>query len=248
MKRLLQFLNTKQQYSCLVIMYVIFFIFTGFLLLFFLSFASQSGIVFSEDDGFFTIVPEDYYDLPGNEEESMVSDQLKETESSNQTSLQTITNKNSFNIAVTSDWGCAEDTRNTVQNIQKKNPELVIAGGDLSYEESSKCWFEIIQPLKSKTKIAMGDHEYTDTKGGVVGITNEYLKPFNLEKTYYSFDIKNVHFTILDPYIDYRNSSAQYRFIENDLKTTSNNPNIDWTFVVESIPIYTSLSQHPGNS
>lgn len=225
-----------------------YFIVTVFIVLFFLLFTLQFRNVFSEDDGFFKIVPEDYYDLPENEEESIVPDQLIENNSSNQKTLKTTSNKNSFNIAITSDWGCGKDTINTVQNIQKKNPELVIAGGDLSYKESSKCWFDIIQPLKSKMKIAMGDHEYTDTKGGVVGVTNEYLKPLHLEKTYYSFDIKNVHFTILDPYIDSSNSSAQYHFIENDLKTASTNPNIDWTFVVESIPIYSSPSQHLGNS
>jgi hypothetical protein len=36
--------------------------------------------------------------------------------------------------------------------------------------------------------------------------------------------------------------------MENDLKTASTNPKIDWTFVVESIPIYTSPTQHPANS
>ena len=58
-----------------------------------------------------------------------------------------------------------EDTQKTAQNIQSKNPEIVIAAGDLSYDDSSECWFEIIQPFKSKMKIAMGDHEYSDTRG-----------------------------------------------------------------------------------
>ena len=39
----------------------------------------------------------------------------------------------------------------------------------------------------------------------------------------------------------------QYQFIENDLNTASNNPNIDWTFVVEHIPMYTSPSKHPAD-
>jgi hypothetical protein len=60
--------------------------------------------------------------------------------------------------------------------------------------------------------------------------------------------MNNVHIIFIDPYIDYSPSSAQYSFIENDLKTASTNPKIDWTFVVESIPIYTSPAQHPGNS
>ena len=77
--------------------------------------------------------------------------------------------------------------------------ELVIGAGDYSYTGSADCWFEIIQPFKSKMKIAMGDHEYIDTSGGATGIINQYLKPLNLEKTHYTFDMKNVHFTIIDP-------------------------------------------------
>src|ERR671913_81671 len=144
----------------------------------------------------------------------------------------------SFNIAVAADWGCDENAKKTAENIQKKNPELVIAAGDYSYKKSADCWFEIIQPFKSKMKIAMGDHEYSDTIGGTIGVINQYLKPLNLAKTYYSFDINNVHVTIIDPFIDYDPDSAQYQFIENDLKTASTNQKIDWTFVVESIPIY----------
>jgi hypothetical protein len=206
--------------------------------------------VFSADDGFFSIVPEDYYNPREYGEESIVPKQLQENNTSDQNALPTTrtTNKKSFNIAITADWGCEEDTKKTAENIQKKNPELVIAAGDLSYDKTADCWFEIIQPFKSKMKIAMGDHEYSDTSGGAIGIINQYLKPLNLEKTYYSLDMNNVHITIIDPYIDYGSSSTQYHFIENDLKTASTNPNIDWTFVVESIPIYTSPSQHSGNS
>jgi hypothetical protein len=94
----------------------------------------------------------------------------------------------------------------------------------------------------------MGDHEYSDTIGGPIGIIYQYLKPLNLAKTYYSFDLNNVHFVFIDPYIDYSPGSSQYQFIEQDLKTASTNPNIDWTFVVESIPIYTSPAKHSANS
>ena len=170
--------------------------------------------------------------------ESLYTNETSEIDSKN----------NNFNIAIAADWGCEEDTKKTVENMQNKNPEIVIANGDLSYEESSDCWFEIIRPLKSKMKIAMGDHEYSDTTGGIIGIVNQYLKPLNLENTYYSFDINNVHVTVIDPYIDYGSTSNQYQFIENDLKTASTNPSIDWIFVVESTPLYTSPSEHPANS
>ena len=74
-------------------------------------------------------------------------------------------NDGKFNIAVAADWGCEEDTEKTAENIQSKNPEIVIAAGDLSYDESADCWFEIIKPFMSKMKIAVGDHEYSDTNG-----------------------------------------------------------------------------------
>ncbi|HEX2406201.1 MAG TPA: metallophosphoesterase [Nitrososphaeraceae archaeon] len=157
-------------------------------------------------------------------------------------------NEGEFNIAVAADWGCEEDTEKTAENIQNKKPELVIAAGDLSYEESADCWFEIIEPFISKMKIAMGDHEYSDTSGGEKGIIYQYLKHLNLAKTYYSFDMNNTHLVFIDPYIDYDPSSAQYQFIEQDLRNAASNPKIDWTFVVESIPIYTSPSDHPADS
>jgi hypothetical protein len=203
--------------------------------------------VLSADDEFFGIAPEDYYDPRDYGEESKVPKQLQENNTSDQNAL-TTTNKNSFNIAVAADWGCDENATKTAENIQEKDPELVIAAGDLSYDESSDCWFEIIEPFVSKMKIAMGDHEYIDTSGGAIGIIDQYLKPLNLEKTYYSFDMNNVHVSVIDPFIDYKPGSSQYQFIENELKTASTNPKIDWTFVVESIPIYTSPAQHPGNS
>jgi hypothetical protein len=158
------------------------------------------------------------------------------------------TTDTTFNIAVAADWGCSEDTQKTAQNMQNKNPEIVIAAGDLSYDKSAECWFEIIQPFKSKMKIAMGDHEYSDTAVGAIGIINEYLKPLNLQKTYYSFDINNVHVVVIDPHIDYGTTSEQYKFIENDLKTASSNPKVNWIFAVESTPMYTSPSKHQADS
>ena len=94
----------------------------------------------------------------------------------------------------------------------------------------------------------MGDHEYHDTKGGKEAVNEWLFETFEFSKTYYSFDKNNDHFVFIDPYIDYTHDSAQYHFIEQDLKTASTNPKIDWTFVVESIPIYTSPAQHPAKS
>ena len=152
-----------------------------------------------------------------------------------------------FNIAVAGDWGCKKDAQKTAQNIQHKEPELVIANGDLSYKHSSKCWFEIIQPLQSKITIAMGDHEYSDTMDGVMGIFHQYLKPLNLERTFYSINIYNLHVIFMDPHIDYTPGGFQFQFVVDSLQGAYMDPEIDWIFVVESTPIYTSPAKHPAN-
>lgn len=154
----------------------------------------------------------------------------------------------SFNIAVASDWGCKGDAEQTANNIQSHDPDLVIAGGDLSYKGSAACWMDIIAPFKDKTTISMGDHDYDDTAGGKTGAINDYLKPLGMTNTYYSFNLHNVHFIAIDPYVAYGPNSPQYRFVVNDLANAYNDPNIDWIFVIEHIPLYTSPSKHPADS
>ena len=53
-----------------------------------------------------------------------------------------------FNFAAVGDWGCTSNTNNTVNNIVDKNPELVLALGDYSYNTTSDdCWFKIVKPI-----------------------------------------------------------------------------------------------------
>ncbi len=160
----------------------------------------------------------------------------------------TLGSPNTFNIAVASDWGCKGDAEKTAKNIQSHNPELVIAGGDLSYKGSSACWMNIIAPFKDKTTISMGDHDYDDTVGGKVGAVHDYLKPLGMTNTYYAFNLHNVHFLAIDPYVAYGPNTPQYKYVVNDLKHASTDPNIDWIFVIEHVPFYTSPSKHAANS
>ena len=155
---------------------------------------------------------------------------------------------NNFNIAIASDWGCKGDAEKTAKNIQSHNPELVIAGGDLSYKGSATCWMDIIAPFKDKTTISMGDHDYDDTVGGKAGAVHDYLKPLGMTNTYYAFNLHNVHFLAIDPYVAYGPNTPQYEYVINDLKHASSDPNIDWIFVIEHVPFYTSPSKHPADS
>jgi hypothetical protein len=49
-----------------------------------------------------------------------------------------------FNFAAAGDWGCTDNTKDTVNNIIDKKPELVVGLGDYSYENTADCWFDIV--------------------------------------------------------------------------------------------------------
>ena len=128
-----------------------------------------------------------------------------------------------FNFAAVGDWACTSKTKDTVKNIIAQNPELVLALGDLSYDNGAKCWLKIIKPVAEKTKIAIGNHEVESSKK-----LKDYMKAFNLEKQYYSFNYQNVHFLALSTETSYDEGSKQYKFAEKDLEQYSNDKSIEW--------------------
>jgi hypothetical protein len=140
-----------------------------------------------------------------------------------------------FNFVAVGDWGCTSDTIDTVKNIVDKDPELVLALGDLSYNSTAKCWLDIIEPIADKTKIAIGNHETDSTKK-----LKDYMEFFGLEEQYFSFNYENIHFTVISTELPYEEDSEQYNFVNNDLSKTSSNPNIDWIVVFYHSLAYTS--------
>jgi hypothetical protein len=136
-----------------------------------------------------------------------------------------------FNFAAVGDWGCKDDTTDTVNNILDKTPELVLGLGDYSYEDSPDCWFDVIQPIdNSMMKISIGNHDVEDLEA--------LMGHFGLTEEYYSFDYQNVHFIAVateEEYLDLSNDKAkeQLAFVQSDLEKASSNPNIDWI-----IPFY----------
>ena len=92
-----------------------------------------------------------------------VSDLGLKNNTSQNTTLSTTKSSKSieggFNFAAAGDWACTSKAKDTVKNIIAQNPELVLALGDLSYDNGAKCWLKIIKPVAEKTKIAIGNHE-----------------------------------------------------------------------------------------
>jgi predicted phosphodiesterase len=129
-----------------------------------------------------------------------------------------------------------------VKYIKSSEPELVITPGDLSYERNGDCFYVITKPIASKLKVALGNHDNEEDES--LKIRQEYMNYFNMTRPFYSFDHKNIHFIMMDSSLAPSKLSAQYHFVQKDLKKTANNPDINWIFVVIHKPLYTSQGKH----
>jgi hypothetical protein len=153
-----------------------------------------------------------------------------------------------FNFVTAGDFGCGDETNRTIEGMVKKNPEIVIALGDLSYDKSATCWLNSIIPLDTpgKIKITFGDHDLSRKMFKY----NDYIRHFNMSKPFYSFNHANVHFLALatakNSIIPYLNGSEQYNFVQKDLISARNNKSIDWIIVYSFRPFYSSVTSHSG--
>jgi predicted phosphodiesterase len=146
-------------------------------------------------------------------------------------------------ILTVGDFGCGSNAKNTVNNIEDKDPELVLALGDYSYKSTAKCWFDIIKPIDKETEINIGNHD-DDTKK----LLNSYLDHFDLSKQYYSFNRGNIHVLTMATQLDYKEGSKQFDFVKNDLQKASKNSKIKWIIVNLHRPIYTSPNSCSASS
>jgi hypothetical protein len=149
-------------------------------------------------------------------------------------------NSKAFNFAAVGDFGCSSNTKKTINNIEEKKPELVLPLGDLSYQTTADCWFDAMSPLKGKIMVTLGFHDVNDGKSKM----DQYVKSFEMDKHYYSFDFRHVHFVTMASESKFDVGSAQYKFINEDLKKASENKDIDWIVVTTYGPFYTSPSTH----
>jgi hypothetical protein len=140
-----------------------------------------------------------------------------------------------LNIAAVGDWGCNSNTQSTGNNIDSKNPEVVLALGDYSYSSTATCWFNIIDPIGSITRITIGNHEDQPSEDN-----SAYLNHFGLSQQYYSFDYQDVHVITMNSEQNYDLGSSQYNFVKKDLESASSNPNIHWIIVTFHQPAYSS--------
>jgi hypothetical protein len=225
-----------------------YFIFILFLLVFLLNFTifHQNSAIYATDDGFFSIVPEDYFDLEDDGQETLSStEQLEETTSSNENKYGKLTNSlseenysNDINFIAAGDWNCNTETEKTIKKMTKLEPELILGLGDYTFENiSPQCWFDISEPINNKMKIAIGNHDL-DYQSSY----HQLLDHYNLQESYYSFNFHNIHFLAISSEHPFEEGSKQYEFIKNDLEESLQDPSILWRIVFMHKPMYTSAT------
>ena len=142
-----------------------------------------------------------------------------------------------FNFGAAGDWGCNSNTQKTLDNIRgHSSPERILALGDYSYVSTATCWLNIINPVKSITRITIGNHEDDSSEG-----FSQYMSAFGLSKTYYAFTYSNARVIVMDSdHSSYSSGSSQYNFVIGELQKASQDPNIKWIIVYIHKQFYTS--------
>lgn len=144
-----------------------------------------------------------------------------------------------YNFGAAGDWGCNSNTQKTLDNIRSHNsPERIFALGDYSYLSTATCWLNIINPVKSITKITIGNHEDDSNEG-----LSQYKSAFGLtDDTFYAFTY-GTHARVIVMDSDNRCFSTnceQFGFVLGQLQQASADPNIDWIIVYIHKQFYTS--------
>jgi hypothetical protein len=161
-----------------------------------------------------------------------------------------------FKIVAAGDWGCGYHTESTVANIKSKNPDIVLALGDLSYEgdhvgnycANTTTWFHTIRPIDKNFFIVIGNHDLS--KPAAPTLLKDYLAEFGLCPTTkpepcgetYSFNLNNVHFLILNSEYDWEKGSSQFLLADRDLRIASSDPKTKWIIVAYHSARYSSIT------
>jgi hypothetical protein len=141
-------------------------------------------------------------------------------------------------IVASGDWHCTSDAQKTVNLAESMNPQLILGLGDYSSEKTKDCWVNLIKPVASITKIAIGNHDdHYD------GLADSYLNHYGLSKQFYSFDIKNIHVLTMATEENFEVGSEQYNYVVNDLRNAANNPDTKWIVVTMHHPFYSSPNE-----
>lgn len=150
-------------------------------------------------------------------------------------------------IIFAGDWGCQSMTQQVVNLIIERAPNVVVSGGDNSYDSSVTCWITRMNQIKSALpgltfKGVIGNHDNESSSK-----RNANLAFYGESVSFYSFNVENIHIICFDSEISFSTSSAQYAFIKADIEAARANPAIQWTMILLHKNFVTAETRHSGN-
>ena len=145
------------------------------------------------------------------------------TDNSNSINQNQTINEQKIKIVAAGDFGCRPVAQNNMKQIEMQKPDIFLALGDLTYEPTADCWYDMTRAFDSKTKIAIGNHEDEEekAKGGSKELKDSLLEHYDLQNSYYSFDYGNVHFLVLDTQLEF--SLNVFQAFQEEEKENDNN-------------------------
>ena len=167
--------------------------------------ANNKPLAFTNESNFGNIIEKNFTKVNGNN--TSVSQN------------QTINDEQKIKIVAAGDFGCRPVAQNNIKQIESQKPDIFLALGDLSYEPSMDCWYDMTKALDSKTKIAIGNHEDEEEKantGSSKELKESLLDHYNLQNSFYSFDYGNIHFLVLDTQLEF--SLNVFKIVEEEEK------------------------------
>jgi hypothetical protein len=161
-------------------------------------------------------------------------------------------NADTFNFAAVGDWSNNSQTDIMAQNMDSKNPEIVLGLGDYAYEENLddiRLWWDQMKMIHDDEIFvgALGTHD-SDNEGDDGDIQDEdyYLDLFrqnsNQSSWTYSFTHNGVLFVAINTEEEETNREEQREQVRDMLNGSSNN--VDWKVVFFHKPILTSETRH----
>lgn len=157
----------------------------------------------------------------------------------------------------TGDLGQTDWTKSTLDHISKSNYDVMLLPGDLSYADTLQTLWDsfgrLVEPLASRRPwmVTQGNHEIEKIpilhRQSFTSYNARWLMPFeqsgSTSNLYYSFEVSGLHIIMLGSYADFGPSSAQYKWLNNDLKKVDRKKT-PWVIVLVHAPWYNSNNAH----
>lgn len=160
---------------------------------------------------------------------------------------------NTFSFVAMADMGTSQHTTAITTRASQQDAAFALISGDLAYASGStaretwETWLRILEKISHTVPVmpALGNHDVESgvkESSGELFFTKTFALPPENGETYYSFDYGDAHFVALDSndYNGLKVNGAQYRWLENDVRSTSKK----WKIVYFHHPPYSSSTNH----